>query len=71
MWEGMKANHCHLTVVSFSAYMEVLFDHNIEKEAAKVYKEMLQSGCSSSCYTYSVLMEHLAGSGKSISFFFW
>ncbi|KAE9446012.1 hypothetical protein C3L33_22046, partial [Rhododendron williamsianum] len=64
VWEDMKTSHCHPTVVSFTAYMKVLFDHNRVKDAADVYKEMLQSGCSPNCYTYTVLMEHLAGSGK-------
>ncbi|CAL5406757.1 unnamed protein product [Camellia sinensis] len=28
IWEEMKTRRCDLTVVSFIAYMKVLFDHN-------------------------------------------
>ena len=64
MWKEMKDKGCNPTVVSYTAYMKVLFDHNRVEEATDIYKEMIQSGCSPNCYTYTVLMVHLAGSGE-------
>ncbi|KAI9165809.1 hypothetical protein LWI28_020886 [Acer negundo] len=65
IWEEMKDNECCCpTVVSYTAYLKILFGDNRVKEATDVYKEMLQSGLSPNCYTYTVLMEHLVVSGK-------
>ncbi|KAF6146252.1 hypothetical protein GIB67_011724 [Kingdonia uniflora] len=64
MWEEMKAKGCCPAIVSYTAFIKVLFDHNKGKEATEVYKEMLASRCSPNCYTYTVLMEYIAGSGK-------
>ncbi|KAK3224038.1 hypothetical protein Dsin_011063 [Dipteronia sinensis] len=65
IWEEMKDNECCFpTVVSYTAYLKILFGDNRVKEATDVYKEMLQSGLSPNCYTYTVLMEHLVISGK-------
>jgi hypothetical protein len=34
------------------------------KEGIDVYKEMLESGISPNCHTYTVLMEHLVVTGE-------
>ncbi|KAL7154694.1 hypothetical protein ABFS83_03G018300 [Erythranthe nasuta] len=60
----MKAKGCRPTVVSYTAYMKILFGRKKVDEAADVYKEMLESGVKPNCYTYTVLMEYLASSGK-------
>ncbi|KAL9268851.1 Pentatricopeptide repeat-containing protein, partial [Drosera capensis] len=61
----MKEKGCYPTVVSYTAYMKILFDYKRVKEAVEVYKELLRSGCSPNCHTYTVLMAHLIESGKT------
>ncbi|KAF6136874.1 hypothetical protein GIB67_018913 [Kingdonia uniflora] len=69
MWEEMKSKGYRPTIVSYTTFIKVLFDHNKGKEATEVYKEMLVSICSPNCYTYTVLMEYIVGSGKFIMAF--
>ncbi|XP_015972782.1 pentatricopeptide repeat-containing protein At2g01390 [Arachis duranensis] len=65
LWKEMKSKDCcYPTVVSYTAYIKILFDHGRVKEATCVYKEMIESGCAPNCYTYTILMEYLVGSGK-------
>ncbi|MED6108689.1 hypothetical protein PIB30_026532 [Stylosanthes scabra] len=60
LWKEMKLK----TVVSYTAYMKILFDHGRVKEATCSYKEMIESGLAPNCHTYTILMEYLVGSGK-------
>ena len=63
LWEEMRGMDS-LTIVSYTAYMKILLDHNREKDATDVYKEMLEVGLTPNCHTYTVLMEHMANSGE-------
>lgn len=63
-WEEMRERGCGPTLVSYTAFMKILFDHGRPKEAAGVYTEMLEVGLSPNCHTYTVLMEYLAGAGE-------
>ncbi|KAK9669930.1 hypothetical protein RND81_13G164700 [Saponaria officinalis] len=63
VWEEMKTNR-YPTVVSYTAYMKVLFDNNRADEATDIYKQMLQCGLTPTCHTYTILMVHLISSGK-------
>lgn len=65
-WEEMKSRGCRPTIVSYTAFIKVLFDHGRPREAARVYKEMLEVGLTPNCQTYTVLMEYLAGEGENI-----
>uniref|UniRef100_A0A0R0IMN7 Pentacotripeptide-repeat region of PRORP domain-containing protein n=1 Tax=Glycine max TaxID=3847 RepID=A0A0R0IMN7_SOYBN len=52
------------TVVSYTAYIKILFHNRRLKEATRVYKEMISSGVAPNCHTYTVLMDYLIASGK-------
>ncbi|KAL0450239.1 UNVERIFIED_CONTAM: Pentatricopeptide repeat-containing protein [Sesamum latifolium] len=44
--------------------MKILFGHKRVNEATDVYKEMIEKGLTPNCYTYTILMDYLASSGK-------
>lgn len=72
VWEEMRRGRRRrvgLTVVSYTAFMKILFDCGREKEAAGVYREMIDAGLKPNCHTYTVLMEYLAGAGKFLKYF--
>ncbi|RZB95405.1 Pentatricopeptide repeat-containing protein [Glycine soja] len=60
MWHQIKSK----TVVSYTAYIKILFHNRRLKEATRVYKEMISSGVAPNCHTYTVLMDYLIASGK-------
>lgn len=65
LWNDMKSKGCcYPTVVSYTAFIKILFDNHRVNEATAIYKEMLYNGCVPNCYTYTVLMDHLIASGK-------
>lgn len=69
VWEEMKKKRgVGLTVVSYTAFMKILFDGGREEEAGRVYREMIEVGLKPNCRTYTVLMEFLAGRGELVSF---
>lgn len=70
VWEEMRANRCRPTVVSYTAYMKILFDHKRVDDATAMYKEMLDCGLSLTCHTYTILMEYLACSGNLLELLF-
>jgi len=65
LWDEMKSKGgcCYPTLVSYTAFIKILFDNHRVKEATDIYKEMLHNGCVPNCYTYTVLMDHLIASG--------
>lgn len=69
VWEEMKRRRgCNPTAVSYTAFMKILFDYGRPREAAGVYREMVESGMRPNCMTYTVVMEYLAGAGKVFDF---
>lgn len=64
VWEEMRRRRIGLTVVSYTAFIKVLFGCGREREAAGVYRKMIEAGLKPNCHTYTVLMEHLAGAGE-------
>ena len=63
MWDQMKSKGFHPTVVSYTAYIKILFHNQRVKEATRAYKEMISSRVAPNCHTYTVLMDYLIGSG--------